>query len=117
MLFSNNRWFHGHITKHESLEVLGDRPEGTFLIRFSSIEGYYCLSLVNQKYLNLQQKKNHAVQHHRIPHNESGYIFKKQNYETLTDLITKTQPNQLPCPGSKYTSIFEEEPDIIYMET
>eukprot|EP01127_Copromyxa_protea_P021033 TRINITY_DN7130_c0_g1_i1.p1 TRINITY_DN7130_c0_g1~~TRINITY_DN7130_c0_g1_i1.p1 ORF type:complete len:469 (-),score=68.87 TRINITY_DN7130_c0_g1_i1:86-1492(-) len=74
-------WFHGDIDTKTSQERLSGRPDGTFLIRFSSIAGLYTISQINSDRLIL---------HQRIQRAPSGdFILDSQSYPSLFALVER----------------------------
>jgi len=101
-LLLQKSWFHGDISTNQSVNLLKHRPEGSFLIRFSSVEGYFTISQNNQG----------KVKHQRFKRDNSKYTINEAEYDTIEDLIRGQQLNvTLPCPGSVYLNIFETVPD------
>lgn len=93
-------WFHGDITTKEAQEKLSGKTGNTFLIRFSSIDGMYTLSVITE----LRQ-----IQHQRIKRIQDGYIVEGQMFDTLEQFIMSKGLKE-PCAGSKYQIIFQENP-------
>eukprot|EP01127_Copromyxa_protea_P021036 TRINITY_DN7130_c0_g1_i4.p1 TRINITY_DN7130_c0_g1~~TRINITY_DN7130_c0_g1_i4.p1 ORF type:complete len:126 (-),score=12.64 TRINITY_DN7130_c0_g1_i4:28-405(-) len=89
-------WFHGDIDTKTSQERLSGRPDGTFLIRFSSIAGLYTISQINSDRLIL---------HQRIQRAPSGdFILDSQSYPSLFALVER-RGLTLPCEGSRFLHI------------
>lgn len=44
---SRQGWFHGDLDKDEAFDILRQKPDGSFLIRFSSKRGYLTISFVS----------------------------------------------------------------------
>jgi len=98
-------WFHGDINQVEANCRLTDRELGTFLIRFSSIPGYFTISFVVPT----------GIVHHRITHflGEGFAIGNYGVFPSLTHLLNGVAGVfglTNPCPGSKfYTILFGED--------
>jgi len=91
-------WFHGDISTNEANVRLREKPIGTFLIRFSSMDGWYTISAINEK----------GIQHQRIKYAFDGYyMINNQLYTSLVELV-ESRNFKYPCDGSKYLSIFVE---------
>jgi hypothetical protein len=45
----NQAWFHGDMTSGEAYSVLRDKKPGSFLVRFSTTEPKFCVSMVVSK--------------------------------------------------------------------
>lgn len=99
------RWFHGDIDQVEANCRLTDRELGTFLIRFSSIPGYYTISFVVHS----------GIAHHRITNllGEGFAIGQYGVFPSLTHLLNGVAGVfglTNPCPGSKfYTILFGDD--------
>eukprot|EP01122_Echinamoeba_exundans_P007771 TRINITY_DN2460_c0_g1_i5.p1 TRINITY_DN2460_c0_g1~~TRINITY_DN2460_c0_g1_i5.p1 ORF type:complete len:418 (+),score=102.28 TRINITY_DN2460_c0_g1_i5:342-1595(+) len=92
-------WFHGKTDKEEAEARLSGKVAGTFLIRFSSIDGFYTVSILTP---------NRRIMHQRIEHVSGGpYVINGQQYPSLDDLVAG-QGFHLPCPGSQYQHLFHE---------
>eukprot|EP01097_Dermamoeba_algensis_P001375 TRINITY_DN1518_c0_g2_i1.p1 TRINITY_DN1518_c0_g2~~TRINITY_DN1518_c0_g2_i1.p1 ORF type:complete len:555 (+),score=119.45 TRINITY_DN1518_c0_g2_i1:113-1777(+) len=96
-------WFHGDISTPQSELLLGHKPNGTFLVRFStSSPGAYTISRVGHT--------NGAISHHRIINQPgTGFLWNTKAYPSLIELMRDVK-NELgllyPAGGSKYQSIF-----------
>jgi len=95
-LLLQKSWFHGDITTGQSVNLLKHRPEGSYLVRFSSVEGYFTISHFSQG----------KIKHQRFKRDNSKYIYNDSVYDTIEELI-RSQNLTLPCPGSIYLTIFE----------
>jgi len=96
-----NKWFHGDVTTQQAVTLLNGQPDKTFLIRFSSIDGYYTVSIINGR----------KILHMRIKHTPGQpYVIDGDEYASLQDLVTGKQYT-LPCPGHKYNHIFDPPND------
>jgi hypothetical protein len=102
MLLSKG-WFHGDITADEAKSRLNNMPAGAFLVRFSErVPGSYTISSTSN---------DNEVQHQRIQHDPSrGYQFRHQWYANFDDIIRGASSFYIPCPGSKYASLFDKTP-------
>lgn len=99
-------WFHGDISTHESENMLLNKPEGMFLVRFStSSPGCFTISKVS-----FREK---AIKHQKIQHRAGSYFeINGQQYRTLRDLVqNQAQALELytACPGSRYLGLFMEQ--------
>jgi len=104
----NEKWFHGDLTTKESVDKLSEKLGGTYLIRFSSIPGYYTISQISG---------GRKVIHQRIKHSPGGpYIIDNDEYNTLNDLVTQ-RGYTLPCPGSKYQNMDQSSEVSCYVNT
>jgi serine/threonine protein kinase len=93
-------WFHGDVDKEQAESLLSGKPAGQFLIRFSSIDGYFTLG---------QATPERTIRHQRIEHRPgAGYVIGNHEYESLHDLVTGEGLTQA-CQGSMYQSIFQEK--------
>eukprot|EP01121_Diplochlamys_sp_Union-15-3_P006700 TRINITY_DN1720_c0_g1_i3.p1 TRINITY_DN1720_c0_g1~~TRINITY_DN1720_c0_g1_i3.p1 ORF type:complete len:208 (+),score=35.18 TRINITY_DN1720_c0_g1_i3:265-888(+) len=96
-----NRWFHGDVEEKFALQQLLGKPGGTFLIRFSSIDGYFTISLMTNK---------GTIRHQRIKHKPgSDYVLDGESFSSLQDLVVSKNLT-LPCTGSKFLHIFHDSP-------
>jgi len=98
-------WFHGAIPTSHTENLLRLQQPGTFLIRFSnSQKNCYCISKVS---------KDKVIKHIVIPYKPGvGFELEKKRYKTLLDLIADIKDRyflQNPCPGSKYSWMFESD--------
>ena len=94
-----NEWFHGDINQKSAEELLGTQKDDTFLIRFSSKSGWFCLSQVTQE---------RKIKHQRIRHKPgSRFLYNGQQFESLQDLVENIGSNNF-CPGSKYLPLLNE---------
>jgi serine/threonine protein kinase len=102
-------WFHGDITQRDSEIKLMNKPEGTFLIRFStSSPGCFTISKV------AVMNGVSSIQHQKIQHKPAIGQFEINNrsYPTLTDLINNEHRESklyLPCTGSRFSSLFVQQ--------
>lgn len=98
-------WFHGAIQTTHTENTLRLQAPGTFLVRFSnSQKGCYCISKVS---------KDKVIKHIVIPYQVGkGFQLEKTWYTNLADLLTSNKEKyflQTPCPGSKYSWMFESD--------
>jgi hypothetical protein len=72
-------WFHGEISSQEASALLAKKPEGTFLLRFSSRPGCYASSFVEQG----------SVRHALILSVAGGYCVEGDThvYKTVPELV------------------------------
>lgn len=103
-------WYQAGIPREIALEVLGQEPIGSFLVRQSSTKpGCFALSLRVPR--SLQPS---GIAHYLIMHTNRGYKIKgfTKEFSTLTSLIThhSVMPELLPCPLSlyRYNSTFRK---------
>ena len=98
-------WFHGEVTLNESQQKLSGLPGGTFLVRFSSTQpGCFTISSLTQG--------NSSIKHQRVLFEASKqvYHFNGEVYRSLDDLIKDSNELFIPCPNSKYQSLFVDQP-------
>jgi len=92
-------WFHGDTDLHRAQELLSGKPAGTFMIRFSSLDGWYTISQIHGR----------IIQHQRISHQPGEpYGIENDSYRTLLDLVELRGLRQ-SCDGSRYTLLFQPE--------
>jgi len=98
-------WFHGDISTPESENRLMNKPEGSFLVRFSNTTaGCFSISKVSM---------DGSIKHHKILH-KAGEPFEinSKSYSSLQELVLKEKSNlhlYSPCPGSRFLSLFYEQ--------
>jgi hypothetical protein len=98
-------WFHGDTNTEEAQERLSGKLGGTFLIRFSSVDGWYTISQITEL---------RAIRHQRIKHKPgTKYYVDGEEYDSLEHLVRARGLN-LPCGGSRYQHIFAENPPEIF---
>ncbi|XP_064459267.1 uncharacterized protein LOC135369689 isoform X2 [Ornithodoros turicata] len=95
-------WFQAGIPREIALEVLGQEPIGSFMVRKSTTKpGCFALSLRVPR--SFQPT---GISHYLIMHTNKGYKIKgfTKEFTTLTSLIThhSVMPELLPCPLSLY---------------
>jgi len=92
-------YFHGDISTGQSVNLLKHRQEGSYLIRFSSVEGFYTIS----------QNSSGKVKHLRLKREQNGKIVTPNEliFDSFEEFIRAQQQLVFPCPGSIYLSIFE----------
>ncbi|GIX93369.1 tensin-3 [Caerostris darwini] len=94
----NVAWFQAGIPREIALEVLAEKPEGSFIVRKSTTKhGCYALSL------RVPQEKNPTgIAHYLILQTNKGYKIKgfTKEFTSLKALIThhSVMPELLPCP-------------------
>jgi len=100
-------WFHGDISTPESELRLGGKPEGTFLVRFStSSAGCYTVSKVSTG-----PDGKPSIKHQKIQHRPASGQFEINGraYPSLIDLI-RSEGTELrlymACGGSRYQTLF-----------
>jgi len=100
-LVCSQPWFHGKSDKDESEHFLSGKLSGTFLIRFSSVEGFYTITVLTP---------DRTIAHHRVEHVAGGpFIFAKKPYNSLLDLVQgESSWLTVPCEGSKFAPIFNK---------
>uniref|UniRef100_A0A6B2L2R1 non-specific serine/threonine protein kinase n=1 Tax=Arcella intermedia TaxID=1963864 RepID=A0A6B2L2R1_9EUKA len=97
-------WFHGDTDPQRALELLTAKPNGTFMVRFSSVDGWYTIS----------QNIGRQIQHQRVSHVPGGpYIIDNDSYTDLHDLVERRGLKQ-PCEGSKYALLFGDNQTPYY---
>jgi len=84
-------WYYGSIDRQEAERILFRCKEDSFVVRKSSIQNAFALSLYNHK--------KQTVTHTLIEPKDGGYIFQDTTriYKTILDLITKSPE----CGGLK----------------
>jgi len=101
----SNPWFHGDTTTEEAQERLSGKPGNTFLIRFSSVDGWYTISQITDA---------RAIRHQRVKHKPgTRYSVDGVEYDSLEHLVSQRLLT-LPCAGSRYQAIFQENPPEIF---
>lgn len=96
----NVAWFQAGIPREIALEVLAEKPEGSFIVRESTTKpGCYALSL------RVPPGKNPSgIAHYLILQTNKGYKIKgfTKEFSSLSALIThhSVMPELLPCPLS-----------------
>jgi len=97
-------WFHGDISTGEAQLRLSGLPGGTFLVRFSSTHlGCYTISSLTQS--------NTSIKHQRVTFAAGrGFNFNGQWFESLEEIIRDSNNLFIPCPGSKFQSLFVDQP-------
>eukprot|EP01125_Pyxidicula_operculata_P000455 TRINITY_DN10484_c0_g1_i1.p1 TRINITY_DN10484_c0_g1~~TRINITY_DN10484_c0_g1_i1.p1 ORF type:complete len:491 (+),score=105.96 TRINITY_DN10484_c0_g1_i1:110-1582(+) len=100
-------WFHGDADEREAQQKLSSRPGGTFMVRFSSIDGWYTISQISQE---------RVIHHKRVKHKAGDvYIFDDKKYPTLQDLVHSQTDNLItPLEGSRFQHIFCPPESIDY---
>jgi len=100
-------WFHGEISTAEAQLRLSGLPGGTFLVRFSSTQpGWYTISSLTQA--------NTSIKHQRVSYiGERGFNFNGEWYQSLEDIIRDSDNLFIPCPGSRFQSLFCDQPHSI----
>lgn len=93
-------WFQAGIPREITLEVLGQEPIGSFIVRESTTKpGCFALSLRVPK-----DFQNSGIAHYLIMRTNKGYKIKgfTKEFSSLTALIThhSVMPELLPCPLS-----------------
>jgi len=92
-------WFHGDTDLQRAQELLSGKPAGTFMIRFSSLEGWYTISQIHGR----------IIQHQRIGHQPGDpFVIENDAYNSLFDLVEQRSLKQ-PCEGSRYLLLFQPD--------
>jgi serine/threonine protein kinase len=92
-------WFHGDTDLQRAQELLSGKPAGTFMIRFSSLEGWYTISQIHGR----------IIQHQRIGHQPGEpFVIENDSYGSLFELVEQRGLIQ-PCDGSRYTLLFQPD--------
>ena len=102
-LLMNQDFFWGDTSGNKAQNALGNKPDGTFLIRFSSRDSNYTLSFVGQK----------KIWHTRIihPYAQNKYALDgapNKIYTSLQDLIKATKESgtiDQVCEGNPYKNL------------
>mmetsp|Transcript_63062 Transcript_63062/g.173047 ORF Transcript_63062/g.173047 Transcript_63062/m.173047 type:complete len:172 (+) Transcript_63062:190-705(+) len=84
----DSNWFHGALTRSESMALLVDQPDGTFLVRVSSRSGCYALDLVTNEGKFLPLLIETVPSGVRL-HEEPTLEIKGHEYATLADLVAQ----------------------------
>jgi len=99
-------WFHGDIITSESETRLLGKPEGTFLVRFStSTPGCYTISKVSLHDATIKHQKIQRLANYNLEIN--GHVYK-----TLQELVrSESIPLNLhiACAGSRFPPIFMQQ--------
>eukprot|EP01128_Nolandella_sp_AFSM9_P010772 TRINITY_DN7496_c0_g1_i1.p1 TRINITY_DN7496_c0_g1~~TRINITY_DN7496_c0_g1_i1.p1 ORF type:complete len:493 (-),score=71.45 TRINITY_DN7496_c0_g1_i1:286-1764(-) len=91
-------WFHGDLNERKAQERLSGKPGGTFLVRFSSMAGWFTLSQITA---------TRVIQHRRIRHRPGhGFMVDEDRYNSLAELVIGRKLT-LPCEGSRFAHLFE----------
>lgn len=85
---SDSNWFHGGLTRSESMALLANQPDGTFLVRTSSRTGCYALDLVTNEGKFLPLLIETVASGVRL-HEEPTLEIKGHEYATLADLVAQ----------------------------
>jgi len=106
-------WFHGDISTTESENRLLKKPEGTFLVRFStSSPGCYTISKIAPKDL--------SIKHQKIQHKAgTGFEINGRVYNSIQELIkNESQALELyySCGSSRFLSLFVEQKVTGYVD-
>eukprot|EP01113_Clastostelium_recurvatum_P000736 TRINITY_DN10330_c0_g1_i1.p1 TRINITY_DN10330_c0_g1~~TRINITY_DN10330_c0_g1_i1.p1 ORF type:complete len:530 (-),score=138.01 TRINITY_DN10330_c0_g1_i1:100-1689(-) len=99
-------WFHGDISTQESEDRIANKPEGTFLVRFSTTEeGAYTISKVSS---------GGGIAHQRIHRPQPRqYVVGSVMYPNIPDLVRRESVNLnllTPCLGSRFLFLFKKLP-------
>lgn len=93
-------WFHGDTDTTQAQERLSGKAGGTFLVRFSSVEGWFTISQISS---------DRIIQHQRVRHKPSEpYYVDEIAYPSLYDLVEQRNL-RLFCEGSRFAHIFQKE--------
>lgn len=76
-----NVWFHGNLTSSETLQQLHDKPEGTFLVRFSTEVGCLTCSFV------CRRGNNMSIEHFRLERHGLSVKQGSKTYSTIEECI------------------------------
>ena len=105
MLTCDGRWFHGDLGRVEAETRLAQREPGTFLVRFSSIVGYFTITRISS---------DGHIFHQRIVQTP-GQNF-RVNYRTFPSLVELIDNSTgelgltAACPRSPYLSeLFKDQ--------
>jgi len=98
-------WFHGSIGTRDAENTLKIFPRGTYLVRFSnSHPNSFVISKVSAERI---------IKHVVIPYTPNkGFKLDGHYFHSLQELIPRCSSKyflKTPCPGSKYTWLFEED--------
>jgi len=96
-------WFHGDIDGEEAVDRLAGKPEGTFLVRFSSEPPNFTVSKVSQL----------EILHQRIYNYGGRFSINEHEYHSLQSLVTAEAIGlglNTPCLGSRFQSLFSTIP-------
>lgn len=106
----SQKWFFGYITIQSTFNYLYDKPEGTFLVRFSkSNRGDFSISYVSKDLRIIHQHIDKKV---KIDENNKPIIQYQinstgQSWDDLGVLIKELDYLKIPCSGYPYASFFE----------
>eukprot|EP01118_Nematostelium_gracile_P016010 TRINITY_DN6548_c0_g1_i1.p1 TRINITY_DN6548_c0_g1~~TRINITY_DN6548_c0_g1_i1.p1 ORF type:complete len:624 (-),score=147.44 TRINITY_DN6548_c0_g1_i1:22-1893(-) len=83
--FMSEKWFHGDMTKEEAYELLSDKPIGCYLVRFSSTQSSFVISVVVQA----KTGGGRSVIHIRVKHTpEEGFSIPNSGpYDDIKTLL------------------------------
>ncbi|XP_049851659.1 dual specificity protein kinase shkC-like isoform X2 [Schistocerca gregaria] len=102
-----NEWFHGDIDKDSAEALLSGKLPETFLVRFSSVEGFFTISYITT---------DNIIKHQRVCRKSpTQYVIGNREYESLSALV-HGEGLRYPCPGNVYQRIFKEKPQFGYVE-
>lgn len=96
-------YFHGDVGTNDAEERLSEKPQGTFLLRFSSSEaGAFTISKVSPF---------GAITHQRVQHppGKSEYTVNGSTYSSIEELVEAERGALnliMPCPGSRFLPLF-----------
>eukprot|EP01117_Protostelium_nocturnum_P003488 TRINITY_DN1454_c0_g1_i1.p1 TRINITY_DN1454_c0_g1~~TRINITY_DN1454_c0_g1_i1.p1 ORF type:complete len:539 (+),score=132.21 TRINITY_DN1454_c0_g1_i1:174-1790(+) len=97
-------WFHGEISTQEANQKLNALPvAGAYLVRFSSTHpgSYTISSMPNQ---------GGPVKHQRVSYVPGqGFVLNGVTRQSLEEVIGDSDTLMIPCPGSKYQSLFADQ--------
>jgi len=113
---TKNKWFHGFCTAKEASDKLKDRPEGTFLMRFSSQPPQYALDVKDQdgvKHWRIEQRGKNcyilsagtkAKEYKSLPH-----LVQVHSHESLAEFMGSERSFlKSPCSRKGYDETWKE---------
>jgi len=102
-------YFFGPLSGRAAISHLKDKPPGTFLVRFSSQQGWFAISTVS---------KEGQIAHYRIEHEPGTTTFrlegsKGEAFKSLPDLLCAVANGVIfleqPCPNSPFMHLFAQD--------
>jgi serine/threonine protein kinase len=101
-------WFHGNLSKEETVEKLQNQPPGTFLVRFSADPGCYVIGLCKPSAASVPQKTQSQISLLKVSLEPSGaeassmmLVLGNVKGKTITELVDQCIEAEVlvsPCP-------------------
>lgn len=102
-------WFHGDVSREEAQRRLHDKEQGAFLVRFNSnIPGAFTLDKLTPQRTIVSAR---IIQHKKggfYPENDPKSSF--PDLTTFVDELWERMGLTVPCPGSRFQSLFTDQP-------